>query len=242
MKRKFSCVLYVFCTVVIVLIFTIFGLFLYKNNSDDFPACIANFSLTNGEITVECGGFASGNAVFTVAHLFSYYDRNECIYDNNGICAFVHMSNNLVCSVDGENTAVSFIYADFNTDAAVVFLTTSVYPDVINREPVVPDRYLAPVGSGEKYRLVSGTGTALIDGKRFLALDYTADKGLSGYPVFDSSGYVNAIICSFDKNNGRTYAVPSDALLSTMNDAENLFGNICSRHIEVSSVFQSAAK
>ena len=242
MKLDFPRILYVYCAIILALFFAFFGLFLYKNSDNDFPDCVANFIVKNEDVTVECGGFVSGNAVYTVAHLFTYYDRNECIYDNNGICAFVHIPHNFVCNLNGENLEVSFIYADFNTDAAVAFLSFSSYPDVINREPSVSTGYVAPVESGERYRAVTKKGTALIDGNRYLALNYTADKGLSGYPVFDSSGYVNAIICSFDKINGRTYAVPSDALLSVMRDAENQFGNMCSQHIRASSFFRSDSK
>lgn len=227
MKKNFTRYLYVFCAIIIIAFFAFFGVFLYKRNNRIYSN-IVDFSVKSETVTVECGGVASGTFVFTVAHLFSSVDMNDCAYVNDGICAFIHMPKGFICSNFGKELSCMFIYADFNADVAVVFLKECVYPDIIRNRNISSASFFAPRFLGEKYSRVNGKGFSFIDGRRYLTLDFTAEKGLSGYPVFDSSGYVNGIICSYDKNNGSTYAVPKETLISVVSAAEKLYMQICS--------------
>ena len=204
-----------------IVFFAFFGLSLQKKSAvAGFNDCIASVSLVTQNKSVECGGFVSGNVLFTVAHLFSYDDLYNCSSADTVRSSYFNIPDGLFISVNGNMLKGSYVYIDIPTDTALIFLVGYSYPEILCSETQnLRSSFFAPAGTDDSYLEINCSGTVYCEGNKLISLDFTARKGLSGYPVFDDSGYVNAIICSYDKITGNTYAVPAETLRYVLNNA-----------------------
>ena len=231
MKTNFFRYIYILFILLFLAFCALFGFFLSRNRAEKYSeaaeipsesefaeVCLAKIRLETDEVVSTCGGFVSENAVYTVAHVFSYANMSRCSYAKTNGRTYYKIPDGFTCSVADKVLECSEIFLDFEADVALIVLRNAYFPNRLTGEEKSGAYLLAPT-DGETYREVNNAGEVLCGKRRLISFDFTAHKGQSGYPVFDSSGYVNSIICSIDKMNGRTYAIPSSTLISVAKTA-----------------------
>ena len=171
---------------------------------------IGSLVVQTEENVSSCYGFFSGRAFFTVKHVFSLENMNENAYEH------IHSRSYLLPNIGtyvhiGERTlSPTKIFLSDEYDAAILFFDEAFPLLPLEKTFFSSDSCFSPL-FGEKGKPLYPCKNA--DSKLYL-LPFCAEKGMSGYPVFDGSGYVNGIICSYDKTNDLTVCLPGAALYS----------------------------
>ncbi len=217
MKNNFSRFFYIFGTLVFISFFALFCAFAGGAGGWEPKNAPVSIKLKKSDKTMFCGGFVSENFVITCAHIFSN-ERifiSENLHMNKG--CFVHIPKNLYVRYGKHELIATRIYADFSSDVAVIGLDTSFPKAKIAPVTKKTDVY-APTKINRSYAKTKNLGLVSVGKVKKLKLNFSAEKGLSGYPVYDFSGYVNGIICSYDKTNGTSYAVVADDILRAIDE------------------------
>lgn len=221
MKNKFSRFFYILCSLAFIVLFAIFCAFAGGAGGWEPKNASVSLTLEKSDKTLFCGGFVTGKYVITCAHLFANEQLDICEKELMCKGSFVHIPEKLFIEYEKKRLLFKCIYADFSSDVAVIELT-SVFPEVKFASIVKNETLFAPTGNKVSYEKVKSFGSVSLGAAERLKLDYAAEKGLSGYPVYNLSGYVNGIICSFDKMNETTYAVPGDSIVSVIGEYEKI--------------------
>ena len=169
----------------------------------------------NEKNTSYCGGFATENFVVCVKHVFdvssyektyvsNYEQWNECSYYHINVPAYVHSR--------GETLAFDRFFSSEASDVAVI--PVSSYYRQVNVSSFFNGKsnvFLYDVTTEKFVKTTKIYDFSSYDSE-MRKIAYYAKKGSSGYPVVDSSGYVNGIICAVDNMNKHTYVIDGNEI------------------------------
>lgn len=169
---------------------------------------------TNG-VRVTCGGFVCGECVFTVAHVFAYEDLNALSYEHRNGLTYFPLQKGIHVQMDRRRFVTFGAFVDTENDVAILVSPVVGKETVFRETPSFFFPVRVQVGPDPKYVTRRVLRVVQLGKGSLLQISGTVEKGVSGYPVLDSSGYVTGILRSVDRMHGVTYATGGDVLKRT---------------------------